>query len=240
MRILSIDTSSEIGGVALIDTDTGLLGELIISTQRKKKTFSERLMPSIDFLLSSTGCHISDVEAFAVTVGPGSFTGLRVGLSTVKGLAFATGKPVLTIPTLQALAYNFRLSAYPVCAILDARKDEVYGAVFQWQDNRPSTLVKAGVYGINELLNNITSEKIVFTGEAIPIYQDVICKHFKNNAILAQVDAMYVSPVTVGLLGLDKLKEGDVCRIEDLAPLYFKKSQAEERYGLDYPPDDNR
>ncbi|MBF0538329.1 MAG: tRNA (adenosine(37)-N6)-threonylcarbamoyltransferase complex dimerization subunit type 1 TsaB [Nitrospirae bacterium] len=237
MRILSIDTSADVGGAALVDSETGLVGEVVISVQRKKKTFSERLMPAIDSLLVSEGCQIGDVEAFALTVGPGSFTGLRVGLSTIKGLAFATGKPVLALPTFEALSYNYRYCSYPVCAILEAKKDEVYATVFQWHNNCLSTLVDPGLYNIDELLDGLTLGKIVFTGGAIIPYRDVICNQLGDNAILGQA---HVSPLNVGLLALERLKAGEICRIEELSPIYLKKSQAEERYGCNHPPDDGR
>ncbi|MBF0338919.1 MAG: tRNA (adenosine(37)-N6)-threonylcarbamoyltransferase complex dimerization subunit type 1 TsaB [Nitrospirae bacterium] len=237
MRILSLDTSTEIGGAALVDSETGLVCEVIISVRGRKKTFSERLMPTIDFLLESAGCSIGDVGAFALTVGPGSFTGLRVGLSTIKGLAFATGKSVVALPTFEVLPYNHRYCAYPVCAILDARKGEVYASVFQWHDDRLCTIVDVGVYEINELLDSLTPVKMVFTGGAIVSCGDIIRTRFRDNAILAQT---YVSAINVGLLALERLKAGNICHIEELSPIYIKKSQAEQRYGCNNPPDDGR
>ncbi|MBF0607112.1 MAG: tRNA (adenosine(37)-N6)-threonylcarbamoyltransferase complex dimerization subunit type 1 TsaB [Magnetococcales bacterium] len=236
MKILSLDTSAEVGGVALVDSERGLAGEVVISLHGKKQTFSERLMPSIDFLLGSAGWHVSDIDAFALTVGPGSFTGLRVGMSTIKGLAFATGKPVVAIPTFEVLSYNHLYCAYPVCAILDVRKGEVYATVFQWDNDRLCTLLDTGIYGINELLGSLPPGKIVFTGGAIVSCRDVIRSHLGDNAILSRA---YVAPINVGLLALERLKTGDVCRIDQLSPIYLKKSQAEERYGCNNPQDDN-
>ncbi|KJU82952.1 peptidase M22, glycoprotease [Candidatus Magnetobacterium bavaricum] len=236
MRILSLDTSADVGGAALVDPETGLVGEVIISVRGRKKTFSEHLMPAINFLLESVGCSIGDVGAFALTVGPGSFTGLRVGLSTIKGLAFATGKPVVALPTFDVLSYNHRYCAYPVCAILDARKGEVYANVFQWHDDHLCTLVDVGVYEINELLENLAPGKILFTGGAVASCGDIIRTRLGDSAILTQD----VSAINVGLLALERLKTGDICRIEELSPIYLKKSQAEQQYGCSNPPDDRR
>ncbi|MBF0317957.1 MAG: tRNA (adenosine(37)-N6)-threonylcarbamoyltransferase complex dimerization subunit type 1 TsaB [Nitrospirae bacterium] len=235
MRILSLDTSVDVGGAALVDSEAGIVGEIIISVRGRKRTFSEHLMPAIDFLLESAGCSINDVGAFAMAVGPGSFTGLRVGLSTIKGLAFATGKPVVALPTFEVLSYNHRYCAYPVCAILDAGKGEVYASVFQWRDDRLCTLVDVGVYEIRELLEGLAPGKILFTGGAVVSCGEIIRTRLRDNAILAQT---YVSAINVGLLALERLKTGDICCIEEIVPIYIKKSQAEQLYECNNPPDD--
>ena len=118
MRILAIDTSTMLGGIAIMD-ESLLIAE---SRLNVKSTHSERLMTEIEHCLKQSGVKISDIDVFAVATGPGSFTGLRIGLSTVKGFSYATGKPIVSVPTLEALAWNFPYSRYPVCTMLDARK----------------------------------------------------------------------------------------------------------------------
>src|SRR3990172_1127161 len=120
MYVRGIETSTKTGGAAVV-SETGLIAEYTLNVEA---TYSERLMAAVDRVLADAGLAVSGLDGFAVSVGPGSFTGLRIGLSAVKGLALATGKPVAAVPTLRALAWNLPCSAYPVCPLLDARKNE--------------------------------------------------------------------------------------------------------------------
>src|SRR5947199_6371402 len=128
MRVLAVETSTLSGGAALLD-DERVVGEYTLDV---RITHSERLMAAIDRLLSDAGWTPRDLEGLAVTVGPGSFTGLRVGLSTVKGLALALAIPVAAVPTLDAMAAMLPYAALPVCPVLDARQREVYASLYPW------------------------------------------------------------------------------------------------------------
>lgn len=119
MKVLAIETSTILGGIAVIDNVSGLFSEVRLNV---KSTHSERLMTEIDHILKQSGIEITDIDVFAIAIGPGSFTGLRIGLSTIKGFSFATGKPIVAVPTLEALAWNLPYCPYPVCTMLDARK----------------------------------------------------------------------------------------------------------------------
>src|SRR5436309_14608092 len=130
MRVLAVETSTLSGGAALLD-DERVVGEYTLDV---RITHSERLMAAIDRLLSDARWTPRDLEGLAVTVGPGSFTGLRVGLSTVKGLALALAIPVAAVPTLDAMAAMLPYAALPVCPVLDARKREVYASLYRWED----------------------------------------------------------------------------------------------------------
>jgi tRNA threonylcarbamoyladenosine biosynthesis protein TsaB len=132
MKLFAIETSTMLGGIAVIDDSAGLIAEARLNV---KSTHSERLMTEIDHIMKHSGVKLSDIDAFAISIGPGSFTGLRIGLSTVKGFAFATGRPIVAVPTLEALAWNFPYCRYPVCTMFDARKKEVYAALFYWEGN---------------------------------------------------------------------------------------------------------
>jgi len=158
MKVLAIDTSTMLGGVAVLDDLLGLVAEVRLNV---KSTHSERLMTSIEYILKQSGYTISDMDFFAVAIGPGSFTGLRIGLSTVKGFSYATGKPIVSVPTLEALAYNFPFSRYPVCTMLDARKKEVYAALFEWKGDGFIRLIDETSIKINKLLERI-SETFMF------------------------------------------------------------------------------
>jgi tRNA threonylcarbamoyl adenosine modification protein YeaZ len=131
MKILGIETSTQRGSIALMDGAT-LVRELPLSAALNKH--AERLLPQIDTLLKETGTPPSDLAAIAISIGPGSFTGLRVGLATAKGLAYACGLPLLPVPTLEAMAMPFRDAKTAIAPMIVSRKDEVYWALFQPQE----------------------------------------------------------------------------------------------------------
>src|SRR3989442_833053 len=128
MRVLAVETSTLSGGAALLDGEL-VVGEYVLDV---RLTHSERLMAAIDRLLTDAGWTVGELEGLAVAVGPGSFTGLRVGLSTVKGLALALSIPIAAVPTLDAMAAMLPFAALPICPVLDARKGEVYASLYRW------------------------------------------------------------------------------------------------------------
>ena len=170
MKILSIETSTMLGGVAIIDETTGLIAETRLNV---KTTHSERLMTAVNNTLVQSELTLADIDVFAVAAGPGSFTGLRIGLSTVKGLSYATGKPVVTVPTLDAFAWNFPYSAYPLCLMLDARKSEVYAAVYKWEENSFSTVIECVSIRPEVLLETLQG-RVLFAGEGVLVYREKI------------------------------------------------------------------
>ena len=130
MKILGIDTSTSCGSVGLIDGDS-VIAEYLIDIP---VTHSERLLGSIEHVLRQAGCSTGELDGWAISLGPGSFTGLRIGVSTIKGLAFATQKPVAGVPTLDVLAFNISPTPYLICPVLDARKGEVYAAFYRYEE----------------------------------------------------------------------------------------------------------
>ena len=136
MKILGVDTSTPIGSVGLID------GERFVAehTLSIVKAHSSRLMPAIDQILKWADLTVQDLDACAVGIGPGSFTGIRIGVGTIKSLCYAVKKPIIGVSTLEAIAYNLRYTDKLICPILDARKDEVYGALFRGGRNLLTTV----------------------------------------------------------------------------------------------------
>ncbi len=128
MRVLAVDTSTMAGGVALLDDDR-IVGESLLDV---RTTHSERLMVAVDRALGDAGWTAASLDGFAVAVGPGSFTGLRIGLAAVKGLAFALGRPIAAVPTLDAMAAGLAWASRPVCPVLEARKGEVFASLYRW------------------------------------------------------------------------------------------------------------
>jgi len=253
MKILAIDTSTMLGGIAITDDSLGLIAEVRLNV---KSTHSERLMTEIDHILRQAGLTLSDMDVFAVAIGPGSFTGLRIGLSTVKGLSYATEKPIVSVPTLEALAWNFPYCKYPVCTMLDARKKEVYAALFQWdnsgfirlidevainvleflkrfdENNPPESphtpLLKRGAGGDFEGgLGGLSHERVIFTGEGVPLYRDKIIESIGGKAIFASYEKMIPSPANVASLGIKKAQEGKFSDPISLVPFYIRRSEAE-------------
>lgn len=226
MKILSIETSTMLGGVAIVDEAAGLIAETRLNV---KTTHSERLMTAVNNTLVQSEMTMEAIDAFAVAIGPGSFTGLRIGLSTVKGLSYATGKPVVTVPTLEAFAWGFQYCAYPVCFMLDARKSEVYAAVYVWDDNSLRTVIECVSIKPEVLLEKLQGD-VLFAGEGVSLYREKIIGIMKDRAFFAGLDKMVPSPVNVAMLGMEKALKGQYAEISGAVPVYIRKSEAEVKW----------
>lgn len=226
MKILSIETSTMLGGVAVVDEQSGLIAETRLNV---KTTHSERLMAVVNHTLLQSELSLDNIDAFAIAIGPGSFTGLRIGLSTVKGLSYATGKPVVAIPTLEAFVWNFPFSMYPVCLMLDARKKEVYSAVFRWEHGGFKKIIKEISIRPADLLKELQGS-IVFAGEGVLLYKDQIIEVLKERAVLASPEKMVPSPANVAMLGMSKAIRGEYIDVSEAAPFYIRRSEAEVKW----------
>jgi tRNA threonylcarbamoyladenosine biosynthesis protein TsaB len=226
MKVLSIETSTMLGGVSIIDEQRGLITETRLNV---KTTHSERLMAVIDRILAESRLSLDDIDAFAVAIGPGSFTGLRIGLSTAKGLSYATGKPIVTVPTLEAFARNFPYTRYPVCIMLDARKGEVYAGAFRWEKDRFERLIEDSSIKPDDLLRGLKGE-IVFAGEGALLYRDKILEIMKDRALIAPPDKMVPSAANVAMIGLERALRGEYLNASEAAPFYIRKSEAEVKW----------
>lgn len=227
MRILAIETSTMLGGAAVMDSGAGLLAEVRVNV---KAAHSERLMSEVDYVLAQASCAVQDMDALAVATGPGSFTGLRIGLSTVKGLAFATGLPVVAVPTLEAFASCFPYSACPVCPLLDARKKEVYAALFAYEEGALKKLMPETAIKASELAVRLSGHgAVLFTGQGADIYREDITRVMGDRAVFAPAHLMAPSPAAVGWLGLGKALGGEFSDPAALSPFYIRKSEAETK-----------
>ncbi len=222
MYILGIETSTRTGGAAVVAED-GIVAHYSLNIE---VTYSERLMSTIDRVIKDAGLDLSAIDGFAVSIGPGSFTGLRVGLSTVKGLAFATGKPVAAVPTLRALAWNLPYSAYPVCPMLDARKNQVYAALYQYQGPALAQVMEETAISLQELAGRITGPT-VFTGEAALLFHTEIGKEFGERALFAPLSSCSPSSAAVAEIGLSMIKSGGIVDPDVLTPRYIRRPEAE-------------
>ena len=224
--MLAIETSTLTGAVALLE------GGAVVAESRVSVavTHGERLMAAVDGILRSARWDLGDIDAFAVAVGPGSFTGLRIGISTVKGLAFATGKPVVGVPTLDALAWRLPFCAYPVCPVLDARKNEVYTALYGTRDGRLDLLEPARAVApatLAEELRATTEGPVVFLGDGLAPFAPLLTEILGTRARLAPADLRLPSAATVGELGGWALARGETADPAGLVPLYLRPSEAE-------------
>lgn len=226
MRILGVDTSTKYAGVAVIENETMLAK----STLKFMASHSEKLLPEIAHLLEIMEIPLDSIDYYAVTVGPGSFTGLRVGISTVKGLAFVTGKNVIPVSSLEVIARGFPYLDYSICPLLDARKKEVYSAVFKWKNQSLIRIREDAVSGLEQLQEWI-DDNTLFVGEGANIYKDKLIELFAEKAIFAEPFYGIPSPEIVALIGLERAKKGIFVSAKELKPCYLRKSEAEIKFG---------
>lgn len=225
MKVLAIETATVAGGVAIVDEDNGLIAELRVDI---KIAHAERLMPSLQWLLKASRLSIHDIDAFAVSIGPGSFTGLRIGLSTAKGLSFASNKPIVPVRTLDAFARTIPFCAYLICPMLDARRKEVYAALYRWDGNECRKVMPEAAVDPAGLLQQIR-EPVVFMGEGALTYQALIRDTLKDRAVFAPPSHRSPSAASVAELALEKLNQGIETDPVSLVPFYIRKSEAEIR-----------
>jgi tRNA threonylcarbamoyladenosine biosynthesis protein TsaB len=226
MRLLAVETSTLTGAVAILDSGS-VVAESRVSIA---VTHGERLMAAIDGVIRAVRWELGDVEGFAVAQGPGSFTGLRIGLSTVKALAFATAKPVVGVPTLEALAWRLPYCAYPVCPILDAKKNEVYAGLYRTLDGQLEVLEAPRAVAPGTLAEDLRAAvtgPVVFIGDAVAPFAPVLIDVLGARARLAPADLRLPSAVTVGELGGQVLRSGETTDPARLVPLYLRPSEAE-------------
>ena len=226
MRILGIDTSTKYAGVAVIEDGT-LLAQ---SAMQFMASHSEKLLPEIAHILEIMKIPLETIDYYAITVGPGSFTGLRVGISTVKGLAFVTGKNVVPVSSLKVIARGFPYVDFPICPVMDARKKEVYSAIFKWQNQKLVRVKKDTVLSI-DMLTEWIEDKTVFAGDGAILYKDKLIEKLGDKAVFAEPIYSIPSPEIVAIIGEEKVREGAFISAKQLQPLYLRKSEAEIKFG---------
>ena len=225
MLVMGIDTSTTQGGVALL-SGQGVICEYTLNI---KATYSERLLPLIDRALQDAGITLGQVEGFAVAVGPGSFTGLRIGLSTAKGLAVAGGQPLVGVSTLEAMAWTLPFCAHPVCPILDARKGEIYCALFRHEGDRLIRLMDDTATAPDRLLSRI-QQPTVFLSDGLVAYEGLVQSQLKELALFPPLAGRGGRAAAVAELGRRRLLRGDRDDLMQLAPQYLRPSEAEFKH----------
>jgi tRNA threonylcarbamoyladenosine biosynthesis protein TsaB len=222
MKILAVDTATRSCSVAIVDKES-LLAEV---TLIRDQTHSRHLMGMIKKANELSGLFISDMDGFAVTRGPGSFTGLRIGLSTIKGLAAASGKPMVGVSSLEVLAIQSYVSSFLICPLIDARRGEVYYSNYRYKNGRLSQMIAEQVATPKEALTGIY-EPCIFVGTGATLYQETIRFKLGEFAHFAAPAQNTISAATVAFLSLNRFQSGDTDDDRSLTPCYLRKSDAE-------------
>lgn len=225
MKILAIDSSGLVASVAIV-CDENLLGEY---TMNYKKTHSQTLLPMLDELVRMIELDLNTVDAIAVAGGPGSFTGLRIGSATVKGLALALDKPVIQIPTVDALAYNLCGHRDMVCPLMDARRNQTYTGLYRFDGNRLQILKEQCAVDIATIIaeiNNIGSP-VVFLGDGVPVFRQYIEENICVSYSFAPAHMNKQRAGSVAALAEVYYAEGKTLNAAEHRPEYLRLSQAE-------------
>jgi tRNA threonylcarbamoyladenosine biosynthesis protein TsaB len=227
LKVLAIDTSSMVATCAVLDEEK-VLGEYNLN---QDMTHSERLIPMIKVIMDSLSLKIEEIDLFAGAKGPGSFTGLRIGLATIKSLAHVLDKPVLGISTLEALAFNIPFGGI-VVPIMDARRNRVFTGIYQWENGILINRFEPNIMEIDELIEKVQSfdGKVVFNGDGTVVYKDNISKKLGPNAIFAPIHLNGAKASSVGELAMLKWNKGQRENYFDLVPEYLRESQAQREY----------
>ncbi|MEK7792932.1 MAG: tRNA (adenosine(37)-N6)-threonylcarbamoyltransferase complex dimerization subunit type 1 TsaB [Candidatus Hydrogenedentota bacterium] len=222
MRILAADTATAYNTVALVD-DGGLLAETVVRAGRRH---SERLVATVDWVLSEAGCALKDVDLLAISIGPGSFTGLRVGASAWKGLALAANLPLIGVPTLAAMTRVTAFSDEIVVPLLDARMSEVFGAVFSFVAGHRSRLTEDRVCPVSSILENVPPGAAFF-GDGAELYRAAITQRVDRARFLPpEFNAPRAGAVAAEAREL--FAAGAIADPDAIAPVYLRDSQPEE------------
>ena len=223
MIVLSIDSSSKVATVAILKDDV-LLGEYILNDKREHSVI---LMPLIENLLKECNLSIDDIDGYVVSKGPGSFTGLGIGMATIKGMSFGNNKPYISISSLDALAYNLISFNGIICPIMDALRENVYTALYKNNNDSLEKIMDYTALDIDELVNLLKdkNEEVIFVGDGLYKHKKYICDNFPK-AHFAPVHLNIIRASSLGELGLNLLKNG-ICDDSNSAPIYLKKPQAE-------------
>ncbi len=225
MRILAIDSSGIVATVAIVSEET-VLAEYTIN---HKKTHSQTLLPMIEEITGMIELDIKQIDAIAVSGGPGSFTGLRIGSSTAKGLGQALNIPLINVPTLEGLAYNLYQVTDLVCPIMDAKRNQVYTGIYEFNNYNMQNVLSQRAVSIDEIIveiNNI-GKSIIFVGDGVGVFKEVINEKLKVNYSFAPPHLNRQRAAAVGALGLIYYRDNKIENPSEHKPEYLRLSQAE-------------
>ncbi len=225
MNILGIDSSGLVATVALLCDDI-LVGEYTI---HNKKTHSQTLLPMIEDMLKMADVPVGDMDAIAVAAGPGSFTGLRIGAATAKGLGQALDIPLIAVPTLEALAYNLAGADAYICPIMDARRSQAYYGIYDVSGGVPQTVVIQDVAPIETVIDkaNATGHETIFIGDGVPVFAEKLKEQVTVPYRIGADSVRYQRASSVVVLGKKYAGSDKQTSATDFVPVYLRLSQAE-------------
>lgn len=226
MKILAIDSASESVSVCLMD-DHKIISEFFLNN---KLTHSQTLLPMTKALMNACDLKIKDVDLFAVSTGPGSFTGVRIGVSMIKGLAFAENIPCVSVSTLEAMAYNFLHVDCIVCAALDARCKQVYNGMFEVKGGKVKRLSEDRAISVESLVSELKSydEKIFLVGNGANLCYNELTPEFENVSLAPEL-LLHQRASCIAMIGKIKFAQGKFLSSHSLSPIYLRPSQAERQ-----------
>ncbi|MCX7694665.1 MAG: tRNA (adenosine(37)-N6)-threonylcarbamoyltransferase complex dimerization subunit type 1 TsaB [Caloramator sp.] len=227
MKVLAMDTSSSVATVAIV-SDEKVEGEIYLN---HKMQHSVILFPMIERLLEITENNLKDIDIIAVSGGPGSFTGLRIGVAAAKGMVQGSNKTFITVSSLEAMAYQQGHFDGVICPIMDALRDNVYTALYEFKDGELNNIMQIDALHIDELFEKLEIyNKILFCGDAVSIHSGKIKDRLKDRALFSTQNNMLPRASSIGEIALKKYNKGEVSDIYTFSPLYIRKSQAEREY----------
>ena len=224
MRILGIESSSLVASAAVVENEVTLAEY----TVNYKKTHSQTLLPMIDEMMRLLDMEPSAVDAIAVSGGPGSFTGLRIGSATAKGLGLALKKPLIHVPTLDAMAYGLFGASGLICPMMDARRQQVYTGIYRFEERFEIVMEQAAlaVADLAERLNAL-GERVIFLGDGVPVYEKQLAETLTVPYCFAPAHVNRQRAASVAALGAMYFAEGKTETAAEHKPDYLRKSQAE-------------
>ena len=224
MNIIGIDSSGLVAGVAIY-SDGKIIAEY---STNFKKTHSQTLLPMLNEIKMMTGFDLAEADAIAISSGPGSYTGLRIGSATAKGIAFVIDKPIVEVPTLEGVAYNLWGVGDLICPLMDARRKQVYTGLYEFNPEF-NTVLEGCAESLDLLIEKIneTGRPVIFLGDGVPVYKDYLEENIKVPYRFAPAHKAYQSAASIATLGAIYYQKGKTVNADDHAPTYLRKSQAE-------------
>ena len=225
MKILGLDSSGIVASVAIVEDDV-LIAEYTVNY---KKTHSQTLLPMLDEIAKMTELDLNSIDAIAVAAGPGSFTGLRIGSATAKGLGLALKKPLIAIPTVEGLAYNLYDISGLICPIMDARRKQVYTGIYRFTDHQLKVVedqMAVPMETVIEMLNQY-GEAVTFLGDGVPVFHELIAEKMTVPYSFAPAHVNKQRAAAVAALGEIYYRQGKTETAMEHVPDYLRVSQAE-------------
>lgn len=225
MKILAFDSSGLVASVAVLEEEQ-MVAEYTVNY---KKTHSQTLLPMLDEVVKMTELDLHEIDAIAVAAGPGSFTGLRIGSATAKGLGLALDKPLVPVPTLEGLAFNLCGCPDIICPMMDARRKQVYTGLYTFVDVKMQILKNQTACPVEEILDecNAQGRKVIFLGDGVPVYRSIIEEKMTVPYAFAPAHMSRQRAGAVGMRAFDYIHENKTETAAEHAPVYLRKSQAE-------------